>query len=1129
MQIIVLGMHRSGTSALARVLNMLGAYFAPEDKIMYPTSENPKGYWERTDVMQLNDRILQAGNSNWQNVLNFDIARITPEQRKIFYREIQRIIIALDANRPWMLKDPRLCVTFPLWREQLELPICVHVYRNPLQVAHSLHKRDGIPITTGIAMWEAHVIAALNNSRGLPNIQIMETAFMQEPLTITQQLKTELETYGVRGLRMPQAQELAAFIDTKLLHHDDDDAALNSVLNKQQLILWKKLNQDKLFAHEQPFRTLSYGAIVNYKTYLSLRETHNQVAIHAAKINRLQQEVTERSNTINQLRSTHAVQTHELEQLRHEIKQLQHETKQLQQKLVDYTQSSAQEMERCYEKIQHFSVHHTECVQAQTRVIERFAQQQNLLGELKHTIEATFMSWRWKIGDLIVRSIEMLLGRNNVMLAKQRIEQILRELVQHSELQTLRAQLAHITGVTTQPFNFKNAKTVYTQVKQRELDHFLDKNHTLNFSHTTPPQVSIILVLYNRAELTLACLKSLHEVVDPSIEIVIVDNASTDRTSELLTRLHGKVKILHNAENVGFLLACNQAALQCSGEYLLFLNNDAILLPHALTNALQVFKQEAKVGAVGGKLILLDGTLQEAGSIVWQDGSCYGYGRGADPTAAEFMFRRSVDYCSGAFLLVRRDIHTELGGFDTAYTPAYYEETDFCLRLRQHGLDVVYEPTVAVLHYEFASSGTTEQALNLQRRNKITFAAKHATYLANRQAVNLNRVLEARFATQQPRILYIDDRIPHGKYGSGFPRSNFMLKTLAEQYAVTLMPLNFPDEETWDNAYTDIPKRVEIMKSCGRAGFVQFLQARKDYFAAILVSRPHNMEFFIDLQWRIYGIQGGPPLIYDAEALFAVREKIKAQVLGGLVNNYEQNLKQEIALVRWATRVIAVSEYERNIFLQNGVPTVDVIGFALTPQPTMTAYANRRNLLFVGNMDADYSPNVDSILWFIENVFGQLRLTIPDLELILIGSNKSSQLKAIQQHVGVRVLGMIDDLNSYYENCRLLIAPTRFAAGLPYKVYEAAARGLPVVGSELIRTQLGWGEDAILAADTAQPTDFIQQIFKLYQDQSCWQTIRDGALARIAAECAESTVQQKLLDVVGQTLGSGINAKPYVE
>src|SRR6185436_15403780 len=121
------------------------------------------------------------------------------------------------------------------------------------------------------------------------------------------------------------------------------------------------------------------------------------------------------------------------------------------------------------------------------------------------------------------------------------------------------------------------------------------------------------------------------------------------------------------------------------------------LLTGALQNALTTIKTSAGIGAVGGKILLLDGTLQEAGSVVWQDGSCTGYGRGDNPLAPMYNFRRDVDYCSGAFLLTPAKVWKELRGFDEAFKPAYYEETDYCMRLWQRGLRVVYEPTSTII------------------------------------------------------------------------------------------------------------------------------------------------------------------------------------------------------------------------------------------------------------------------------------------------------------------------------------------------------------------------------------------------------------------------------------------------
>ena len=130
-------------------------------------------------------------------------------------------------------------------------------------------------------------------------------------------------------------------------------------------------------------------------------------------------------------------------------------------------------------------------------------------------------------------------------------------------------------------------------------------------------------------------------------------------------------RIIRNSENHNFLLAVNQAAREARGEYILLLNNDTELISGSLLAALNTIRGAPDIGAVGGRLILLDWRLQEAGSIAWRDGSCLGYGRGDNPFAPMYMFRRDVDYCSAAFLLTARAAWERLGGFDEAFKPAY--------------------------------------------------------------------------------------------------------------------------------------------------------------------------------------------------------------------------------------------------------------------------------------------------------------------------------------------------------------------------------------------------------------------------------------------------------------------------
>ncbi len=156
---------------------------------------------------------------------------------------------------------------------------------------------------------------------------------------------------------------------------------------------------------------------------------------------------------------------------------------------------------------------------------------------------------------------------------------------------------------------------------------FLASGNRLRFDTPSAPKVSVLLVLFNRAELTFKCLRSLLESQAVSLEIVVVDNRSTDETSLLLDRLDG-VRIVRSPENVGFLRASNAAAMMARGEHLLFLNSDAELLPGSLAAALATLEQTSSIGAVGARLVLPDGRLQEAGGIIWSDGSCQGYGRG---------------------------------------------------------------------------------------------------------------------------------------------------------------------------------------------------------------------------------------------------------------------------------------------------------------------------------------------------------------------------------------------------------------------------------------------------------------------------------------------------------------------
>lgn len=230
-------------------------------------------------------------------------------------------------------------------------------------------------------------------------------------------------------------------------------------------------------------------------------------------------------------------------------------------------------------------------------------------------------------------------------------------------------------------------------------------------SAETPPSVSIIIPCHNGTTLTESCLMSLDATLPPYFrgEVIVVDDASTDGTQAMLARRakwDKRVRVIRNRRNIGFLRSCNRAGNAAKGNMLVFLNNDALPRPGWLAALLRTFRDRQDAGAVGGKLLYRDGRLQEAGGVVFSDGSGANFGKGdLRPDDPLYSFVREVDYCSGALLATTRSLFKELGGFDTRYCPAYYEDTDFCFKVRARGYKVYYQPDCQIVHCEGASSG----------------------------------------------------------------------------------------------------------------------------------------------------------------------------------------------------------------------------------------------------------------------------------------------------------------------------------------------------------------------------------------------------------------------------------------
>ncbi|EJK80931.1 glycosyltransferase [Rhizobium rhizogenes] len=655
-------------------------------------------------------------------------------------------------------------------------------------------------------------------------------------------------------------------------------------------------------------------------------------------------------------------------------------------------------------------------------------------------------------------------------------------------------------------------KTIFRRKLKEELTEFLNSDTLIKMPLIADACVSIVVVTWNQAELTYACLRGLEQNITVPFELILVDNASTDETDELLGRLQG-ARIIKNSENVGFLLAVNQGVEFASGKHVLLLNNDAIIRTGSLEAAVTTLEADATIGAVGGPIVLLDGNLQEAGSIVWQDGTCLGYGRGRNPNDPEFQFQRDVDYCSGAFLLVRRDVWRMLGGFAEVFAPAYYEETDLCLRLQDAGYRVVYEPKAIIDHYEFGSAGQSEWAFSQQIKNQQIFCRRHWPRLKTHYPSVPANALSARIVPRQKQnVLVIDEMVPHESHGAGYPRCAEIIRTLDQEgFAVSFYPLLVPDDD-WDKVYATLPSSVEVMLGLGVAGIDEFLRSRSNMYDFVVVSRPTNMEIIAGLLSKNRALFGKAKLIYDAEAMFSAREILRRTVAGEDITETEaaQLLESELSLTSFADHVITVSEEEASYFRDYKSSTVSVLGHLLDVQPTPARWDARRDLLFVGRLDGEGSPNVDSLVWFVSEVLPHITAINPDIRLKVVGKNDAPSVQSLASR-NVDLLGIQQDLRPLYDQARVFIAPTRFAAGIPHKVHAAASFGLPCVATPLIVQQLGWKENVAILCG-ADPEAFGAGVLRIYNDELLWNSVRAEALQKVADDCGASRFRAGLME-----------------
>jgi GT2 family glycosyltransferase len=284
----------------------------------------------------------------------------------------------------------------------------------------------------------------------------------------------------------------------------------------------------------------------------------------------------------------------------------------------------------------------------------------------------------------------------------------------------------------------------------------------LTFKNAKSPLVSIIIPTYNQWYNTYSCLLSiLANTKNIDYEIIIADDASTDETQNIRTYVEN-IEIIRNDKNLGFLKNCNHAAKFAKGKYILFLNNDTNVQKEWLKYLLEIIEKDETIGIVGPKFTLTDGRIQEAGGIIWKDGSSSHFGYADAPEKPEYNYVKEVDYISGACLMVRKKLWDIIDGFDERFVPIYYEDVDLAFEGRNFGYKVVYQPKSVVLHFEGMSYGrnvNTESKYRLEIGRR-KFLEKWQKVLEKEHFEKGNDIFVARDRSSSKKTILIFDDEP---------------------------------------------------------------------------------------------------------------------------------------------------------------------------------------------------------------------------------------------------------------------------------------------------------------------------------------------------------------------------------
>ncbi len=600
--LLVIGMHRSGTSTLSRALGALGC--AHGEKLLPPASENEKGFWEDADIMTLDQELLEALGSDWSRVAEIETEALRlPILTDFRARATQLLAEKLCAGKMLALKEPRMTLLLPFWQEifrSLGLRVgYLLALRHPLEVARSLLRRNGFSVERGLLLWYQYNRAAWNHSYGEDRLVIPYDRLLAEPESILMQIAQHFQIPAPDPVAM--ADYVENFLDPALRHHRLSEIAITTL--PEPIAALYTLLRNASDNHAGSSSSIVHSPVPLpseselYRIFIAelegtLARLHRQLADQVALA---QEQLAEQAALAQEQLAEQAAlaqeQMNRAEKLERLQRQLADQVALAQEQLAEQAALAQEQMNRA-EKLerllQQSQDQHVVAMETATREWQgRLTSLSDEFSRLQNELTALYGSRSWRITKplrLLWRKIPMGMEKRARLKALLEPASTARSLYHKLPLpERARKKIS-------ERLHHQRSKQDYAEWIRRydtlnETDRAAIQRQVASWEH--PPLISVVMPVYNTPEKYLEqAIDSVREQLYPHWELCIVDDASPNpRVRKILKRYaqrDPRIKVAYRSENGHISVASNDALAMATGDYIALLDHDDTLAEHAL-------------------------------------------------------------------------------------------------------------------------------------------------------------------------------------------------------------------------------------------------------------------------------------------------------------------------------------------------------------------------------------------------------------------------------------------------------------------------------------------------------------------------------------------------------------------